>query len=178
MKKLLTLIIAGAAFVACKSEPSLQKYFVDHADKSNFATIDIAPNLINTANVKATPEEQQAMKSLKKLNVLMYKEQPQNKKEYEAEKANVKSLLKSGPYEELMHFGSADKGASVSMLGEGEDIDEFVVYFHEDKTGFGVVRVLGEDMTPNDVLALVGLIRKGGLDAEQLKPLQQMMQKK
>lgn len=177
MKKLLLLLTAAAAFTACKSEPSLQKYFVEHSEKQHFATVDIAPKLINAEKIKVTPEEKQALNSIKKLNVLMYKATPENKGEYAAEKQNVKALLKTGPYEELMHFGSSDKGASVSVQGEGDNIDEFVVYFHEDTSGFGVVRVLGDDMTPTNVMTIVGLIQKGGINSEMLKPLQQMLKK-
>ena len=66
-------------------------------------------------------------------------------------------------------------GASINTKGEGEHIEEFVVFVHNKQNGFGVVRVLGEDMTPDNVMTMVGLLQKGKLDLKQLEPLKDLM---
>jgi hypothetical protein len=161
--------------MSCEQKPTLQKYYVEKAGSKNFSTIDIAPSIINTDSLSLSADEQTALKSLHKLNVLVFKATPDNQKEYEKEKVKVKELLKEDKYDELIKFNSGGMGASISTKGEGEHIEEFVVYVHNPTSGFGVVRVLGDDMTPNNVLTIAGLLQKANIDMEQLKPLQELM---
>ncbi|WP_159802153.1 DUF4252 domain-containing protein [Flavobacterium sp. MK4S-17] len=179
MKKVLypVVVMAFWVLVSCSGEPTLQKYFVDHADQKNYATVDIAPTFINTDSLELSKQEQDALKSLKKLNVLLYKADSLSTQEYDKEQQAVKSILKQDSYEELIKFNNGDMGASINTKGEGEHIEEFVIFVHE-KPGFGVVRVLGDNMTPNNVLTIAGLLQKGNLDMDQLKPLQQLMNSK
>src|SRR5690606_23673799 len=112
--------------------------------------------------------EVKALESLEKLNILMYEGDAAR---VQKEKDSVKGLIKSGNYEQLMKLGSVKKGASISLLGEGDDIDEFVILAHNENS-FGVVRVLGDGMTANDGVTLVSLLQTADLDAKQLKPPQ------
>lgn len=178
MKRTFLLALIATALVSCSQEPTLQKYYVDNSDNKEFITLDIAPNIINTDSLELSADEKTALKSLHKFNVLIYKADSIDKTKYVAEKDKVKNLLKTDGYEELMKVNSAEGGFSISTKGEGEHIDEFVVFAHQQENGFGVVRVLGEDMTPTNVMTIAGLLQKANLDMEQLKPLQEMMKKK
>jgi len=171
------LYILGLMFLmaSCSQEPTLQKYFVERSDKKGFITLDIAPTFIKTEKLKLTDEEQNALKSLHKFNVLALQANGKNEAQLKQEGAKVKQMLKGEDYEELMHIGSSDQGASIHMVGEGDAIEEFVVYVNQKETGLAVVRVLGDDMNPNNIMTLLGLLQKGGIDMEQLKPLQQIM---
>lgn len=160
---------------SCQQEPTLQKYFVESSDEKGFMTLDIAPTFIKTEKLKLTPEEQTALKSLHKFNILALKADGKNQAQLKKEGEKVKNLLKGEDYEELMHIGSNDQGASIHTVGEGDAIEEFVVYVQQKETGMAVVRVMGEDMNPNNILTMIGLLQKGGVDMEQLKPLQQIM---
>jgi len=165
------LVTAAVLLVSCSSKPSLQKYYVDKSNEKGFVTFDLGASIIQTDSLNLTKEETKALESLDKLNILMYNGDKAN---VQKEKDSVKSLIKTGHYEQLMKLGSPAKGASISLLGEGEKIDEFVILAHGEDS-FGVIRVLGDDMTPNDVMTLVSLIQKSGLDTKQLKPLQDML---
>lgn len=179
MKKLLIAAVAALSLASCSQEPTIQKYFVESSEKPNFVTLDIAPSIIKADSLDLSKEEKTALESLDKLNILMYKRDDKNAKVYAEEKASVKKLLKEDQYEELMKFSSADgSGGSINTKGEGENIDEFAVMVYNDDTGFGVVRVLGEDMTPTHVMTIAGLLQKANLDMAQLKPLQEMLKKK
>lgn len=175
--KTFILYILGLALltVSCQQEPTLQKYYVEHSNDKGFMTIDIAPTFIKTEKLKLTEEETAALKSLHKFNVLALKSDGKNQAQLKKEGEKVKQLLKGDEYEELIHFGSNDRGASIHTVGEGDAIEEFVVYVNQKETGMAVVRVMGEDMNPNNIMTLVGLMQKGGLDMEQLKPLQSIM---
>ncbi|WP_294822535.1 DUF4252 domain-containing protein [uncultured Flavobacterium sp.] len=181
MKRILLFCLMAVFMASCSSEPTLQKYYVEKSGKPGFISLDIAPTVIDTKKIKLSPEEETALKSLHKFNVLVYKTDSLdvNHAKYNTEKDKVKSLVK-GEYEELIKINNGAGGASISTKGEGEHIEEFVVFLHNQENGFGVVRVMGEDMTPNNILTIAGLIQKAPdvLNMEQLKPLEQLMTKK
>ncbi|AWH85382.1 DUF4252 domain-containing protein [Flavobacterium album] len=171
---LMLLVLAS-----CSQEPSLQKYYIEKGEAPGFITLDIAPTFIKRNEIKLTPEEKAAVGSLHKFNVLIYKTDSLDvsHKRYEQELEKVKGLIK-GEYEELIKINNGESGASISTKGNDEHIEEFVVFVRNQDTGFGVVRVLGDDMTPNNVLTIAGLLQKANIDTEQFKPLQELMNKK
>jgi hypothetical protein len=163
---------------SCEQKPTLQKYFVEKSETKNFSTLDIGKSIIKTDKLKLTPDETKALESVDKLNLLIFKSTKDNAKAYDTEKVNIKAVLQEDNYDELMKVSLGGGGMSVSTKGEGEHIEEFVLFLHNKDTGMGVLRVLGDDMTPNNVMTLVGLIQKGGMDSAQLKPLMDIMKKK
>jgi len=76
-----------------------------------------------------------------------------------------------------MKFGSGKDGASVSYVGSDDNIKEFVIFANRKETGFAVVRVLGEDMNPNNIMTLMSVLQNSKIDMEQLKPLEQLLKK-
>ena len=176
MKKVFVLasLLLGI-LVSCNDKPSLQKYFVEKSQTRNFVTLDVAPNFVNTDKTTLSSEEQEALKSLKKLNMLIFQNDSLNVDLYGIEQNNVKALLKDEQYEELMRFGSNKEGGTIYAVGDDDDIDEFVFFMHQRDTGFGVVRVLGNDMNPSNIMTMVSLLQKGNLNLEQLDPLKQLM---
>lgn len=167
---LITLLLTS-----CNSEPSLQKYFVKKGETKNFVTLDIAPNFVNSDKISLTTEEKDALESLKKLNVLIFKKDSIDTGLYKTEKQNVNELLKKEQYEELMRVGSSKRGVSIYTVGEEDVVDEFVLFIHQQENGFGVVRILGDDMNSNSIMPIIGLMQKGNLNLEQLRPLQDIM---
>lgn len=179
MKRNLYLLgLVMLMLVSCDNKPTLQKYFVEKGEAKNFTTFDIAPNFIKTDSLELSAEEKEALKSLKKLNVLMFKVNKDNVKEYDVEKTAVKTLLKEDNYEELMKMNEGKGGISINTKGEGEHIEEFVLFLHNKDNGFGVLRVMGEDMTPNNVLTIAGVIQKSNMDINQFKPLEDIVKEK
>ncbi len=179
MKKV--FVIAGmllVLLVSCDSKPSLQKYFVEKSQTKNFVALDIAPNFIDTDSVMLSADEQEALQSLKKMNILIFKADSLNPQLYKTEQSNVKNLLKDEKYEELMRYDSNSEGVCVYAVGKDVHIDEFVLFLHQQSNNsFGVVRLLGDDMNPNNIMKMVGLLQKGNLNLEQLAPLKDIMKK-
>jgi hypothetical protein len=163
--------------ISCKSEPSLQEYFVEKTENPDFVALDISPSILNLNKSELTVEQNEALETFEKMNVLAFKADGTNAKEYEAEKAKVTEILKSKKYEELMHFGSGSDGASVSFIGDENNIEEFILFANSKENGFAVVRVLGEDMSPTSIATLMGILQSSNLDVKQLEPLQQMFNK-
>lgn len=175
---LFILAMLMLTLVSCEQKPTLQKYFVEKGEDKNFVTLDLGTGFIKSDKLKFTPEETKAMESMQKLNVLVFKSDGKNADEYAKEKDNVKNILKTDSYEELMKVNTSEGGMSVSTKGAGEHIEEFVLFLNRQDTGFGVIRVLGKDMTPQNVLTMVNLLQKSDLDSGQLKPLMDIMKKK
>lgn len=175
--KLIIILVSTLVFSlqSCQSEASLQKYFVDHTNQKDFVVVDVSPSILKTDKMQLTPEQNQALQSFEKMNVLAFKCDGKNQKQYELEAVKVKSILKNEKYQELMKFGSGHDGASVSFVGEDEHIDEFVLYANKKENGFAVVRVLGKDMNPTMVLSMLSILKESNLDMEQLKPLQKLL---
>lgn len=162
-------------FVSCNSEPSLQKYFVENTDNKNFIALDVSPSILNVEKTKLSAEQNEALKSFDNMNILAFKANATNQVQFEAERAKVKAILKDPKYQQLMSFGSGKDGASISYVGADDNIKEFVVFANRKENGFAVVRVLGENMNPNNIMTLMSVLRESKIDMEQLKPLQQLV---
>jgi hypothetical protein len=170
---LFLLILAG-----CNREPSLQKYFVEKTEDPNFLVMDLSPTMLNLSTDSLSPDQQNAVNSFKKVNILAFKRDVNNKEAYEKELGNVQNILESGKMQQLMKFGRGNQVASVNYLGTEEKIEEFVIYANADEAGFAVVRILGDNMSASDAFNLLSAIQHSKLDVSQLRPLQELMQQK
>lgn len=168
-------LLLVVTLVSCNSEPSLQKYFVENTDNKKFIAVDVSPGILNVDKTKLSAEQNEALKSFDKMNILAFKSSDKNQAEFETEKTKVKAILKNPKYQQLMSFGSGKDGASISYVGTDDNIEEFVVFANKKESGFAVVRVLGKNMNPNNIMTLMSVLRESKIDMEQLKPLQQLI---
>ncbi len=175
MKRILTLLLITCFFASCEQKPTLQKYFVEKSESRDFIQLDLSPSILNVATDSLNPDQKAALESFEKINVLAFKLDEKNKGNFESERNKVAAILKDEKYQELMHFGKGKEGGSVSYVGTDESIEEFVIFANAKETGFAVVRVLGNDMQPDDVLNMVSVLQNSKLDMEQLKPLQDII---
>jgi len=170
-------IFLSLLVVGCNTEPTLQKYFVENTENKDFIVLDVSPSILNLDKAKLSAEENGALESFDKMNVLAFKLDETNKVLFETERAKINLILKDKKYQQLMKYGSGSAGASVSYVGSDEHIDEFVLFANSKDAGFAVVRVLGDDMNPNNIMTLMSVLKKSNIDMEQLKPLQEMFKK-
>ncbi|WP_264531170.1 DUF4252 domain-containing protein [Flavobacterium sp. N502540] len=161
--------------VSCNSTPSLQKYFVENTDNKDFIALDISSSILNVEKAKLSAEQNEALKSFDKMNILAFKETSKNQAQFETERGKLKEILKNPKYQELMKVGSGKDGASISYVGADDNIEEFVVFANKKESGFVVVRVLGKNMNPNNIMTLMSVMKQSNINMDQLKPLQQLM---
>lgn len=159
----------------CSPGPSLEKYFVKKSENKDFIQIDLSPSMLKLDPKSLTVEQAKAIESLDKLNVLVFKGNEGNKAVYQAEKDTLTQILKKNKYQELMKFNRQGQGASVSFVGTDDDIEEFILFGYSPDSGFGVVRVLGDHMTPNGIVAILSVLKDSKVGMEQLKPLQNLV---
>lgn len=169
------LVLVLLIFSSCNNEPSLQKYFVEHSEKKGFVNIDVSPSIINLDKTKLTENQKIALESFDKMNVLVYKTDASNRAAYDIESKKVSQILKGKEFEELMKFGSGKDAASVSFVGDEDHINEFILFAKNKEKGFAVVRILGDDMNPNNIMNMISLLKSATIDMEQLKPLESLM---
>ena len=160
MKSIYSLVIIGIFLLSsCNNEPSLQKYFVENTENKNFIALDLSPSMLNVDSSKLSTDENEALKSFEKVNILAFKLNDSNKAEFEIERTKLNKILKEEKYQQLMKFGSGKDGASVSFVGDTEHIDEFVFYANKKENGFAVVRVIGKDMNPTGIVTLIQCLK-------------------
>lgn len=177
MKKALIILI-GLLALSCSNKPTLQKYFVENSESSDFIAVDLASSIINTEKITLSDTEKEALNSFDKLNILAFQKDSLSDAKFKTEEEKVKTILKDEQYEQLMRFGNSKNGGSIYLVGETDNIDEFVLFASGDEQGFVIARVLGDNMNPNSVINLMEVLRKADLDLEQLKPLQDALAKK
>jgi len=170
-----SVLLVLLTLISCNSEPSLQKYFVENTENKDFIALDVSPNILNVNKTKLSSEQTEALNSFDKMNILAFKANDKNQAQFETERAKVKAILKNPKYQELMKVGSGKDGASVSFVGTDENIEEFVIFANRKENGFAVVRVLGKDMNPNNIMTLMSVLKQSNIDLEQLKPLQELV---
>lgn len=176
MKNIVLILFSAVLFVSCNNKPTLQKYFVENTESKDFISVDIGSDIINTDRMSLTQADKEALESFEKMNVLAFKKEESNKANYTSELQKVRTILKdTTAYNELMKFGSGNDGASVYFVGDDEHIDEFVLFANRDENGFAVVRILGNDMNPMNIMKIMNLIQKSDVNLEQLKPLRDIM---
>jgi hypothetical protein len=173
----ITILIVGLFFGSCKSEPTLQKYFVENTENKDFIALDISSNILNVDKAKLTVPQKEALQSFNKMNVLAFKLNDKNKAQFETERAKVNLILKDTIYQQLMKFGSGKEGASVSYVGTDDHINEFVFFANKKDVGFAVIRVLGKDMNPTNIMNVISVLQDSKIDLDQLKPLQDLIKK-
>lgn len=151
-------------FTACTSETSLQQYIVDKQNDTNFITIDLPSSLLLAEENTLNAAQLETVKSVKKVNVVALESTENNQVEYEAEKQKVAAILSDSKYETLMKFGSKNQGASLLISGDVEAIDEIIIFASDEKKGFGLFRVIGEQMNPTQIAQLMNQVNDKNFD--------------
>ncbi len=178
MKKSIVLTLALClALIGCKTEPTLQKYFVQRTEDKDFIALDISPTILNVKEEELSVEQKEALEAFDKMNIIAFKLDENNKSKFETERAEVAEILKDEKYQQLMKVGKGKETATVSFVGDEDNIDEFVLYANKNDMGFAVVRILGNDMNPTHIMNLMTMLDKSKVNMDQLEPLQDIFGK-
>ncbi|MCB4798773.1 DUF4252 domain-containing protein [Neotamlana laminarinivorans] len=166
---LLLVVITTVFLTSCGNEPSLQQYFVNHQESANFISQDVPLSMVEIDKSGFTETQMEAYESVKKLNFLGFKSSPSNIETYNTEIAKVKTILANEKYNDLMEFSDRGNKIIVKYLGEEDEADEVIVFGSAKETGFGVVRILGNDMSPEKMMTLIDAFQKANINEKQLE---------
>ena len=164
--------------ISCNSEPTLQKYFVENTENKNFIALDVSPSILNVDKTKLSVVQNDALKSFDKMNVLAFKKDDKNNAQYSKEVKEVKEILKDTTFQPLIKLNGVGHNASIMLVGDNKQIDELVLFGNQKDLGFTVIRVLGNDMKPEDAMQFFSILQKSNIDMEQLKPILNFVNKK
>lgn len=159
------------ALGSCASTQSLQEYFVDNAENPNFLSLDIPANILKLDEVELDDSQREVMGSLRKLNILAFRKTEANEAAYAEESAKVKAILKNPDFKELMKLNTQYGRGVVKYLGEGDAIDEVVIFGDSREKGFALVRVLGKKMNPAHFVQVMQAIQNTDLEGQGLGDL-------
>lgn len=159
------------ALTSCDTNPSLQKYYVDSKENNEFISVDLPSSILQLQEENMTEELKGTLQTIKKLNFLALQLTETNKELYTSEKEKVRKILKNDKYKQLMRMNSGKGSITVNYLGNEEAIDEVIVFGSDDSKGFALVRVIGENMNPSDILKLTQEIQldKNSNELKQLE---------
>ena len=161
-------IMAGILFQSCNNSKSLQQYYVDNQTNSDFMAVDFPANMLNIEESALDEAQKEAFNSIQKMNVLAFKLTDENREAFKEESTKVREILKNPIYKDLVKLNSGDIKATVKYLGEEDAIDEVIIFGTNKEMGFAVVRILGEDMKPENVMKLMSVIEQSDAGDQSL----------
>ena len=162
---------AAVILTSCGDGLSLQRYYVDNQEAKNFITQDIPLSMIEIDKSNFTEEQQEAYSSVNKLNFLGYKSNETNLEAFNAEIAKVKTILNDSKYIDLMEFSDKGNKIIVKYIGDDNEADEVIVLGSSKEMGFGIVRILGNDMNPEKMITLINAFQKANIEESQVQDI-------
>ena len=173
-KTVLILVLLSLGLVSCENETSLQEFYVENQNDKQYLAFDIPASLLTGENSKLTPEQKATLETIRKVNLLGFPKKGENTTAMEEEKEKLSRILKSDKYNLLMKYGGGNRKAELYYMGEEDAIDELIVFGSDDEKGFGIARVTGDNMNPEDIIRLFKSFEKGDLEVDGLQNLNTM----
>ncbi|MDP2088574.1 MAG: DUF4252 domain-containing protein [Flavobacteriaceae bacterium] len=177
--KILKFIIAIFLLIGvsnCESFKSLQEYIVEKQQDNEFISIDIPASILTLKEENGSEETLKALKSIKKFNFLGLQLTTENKDIYAVEKQQIKEILSNKKFKEILRVKTGHSEVTVKYLGEENNIDEVVFFGADNEKGLAIVRVLGENMNPSQMVQLLNKINIDK-DSNQFKSLHTIFDK-
>ena len=169
VKILVSLAIALVSLVSCSNQPSLQKYFLEHETKENFTVVDIHKSILGIDESGFDETQKKAYESINKVQLLAYPIKNGNEETYKVEKDIIKQLFSTDEYTTIARMGTGGGKVIITYLGDSEAIDEMVVFGYGKEMGLGVARILGDDMSADEIFTLYESLNNSSPDDSQIK---------
>lgn len=167
----IVLFLSTVLFVSC-GEESLQKYFVKKQEDPKFLKMDLSPSLLEGKNINMSEESQEALKSIKKINIVAYPLKDENREDFKWELEEIESILSQEKYKELTRIKNPGWNLNVSYTGNETTIDEVIVYGLNKTRGFVVFRLLGNDLKPEQIIPIIHALGEGDFNLGEISGLE------
>jgi len=174
VKYITAAALAVLSLMSCNTETSLQEYLVAKQDDDTFVKVDLPSSLLDTEKNSLDAEQKEILKSVKKMNVVAYPIKKGNVAEYQVEKEKITTILADEKYKLLSKMRSNGMDVMMKYTGDQDAIDEVIVFTSSEEKGFAVFRLLGDDMRPEKILKIVGMIDGSTTDMSQLSGIAEM----
>lgn len=171
----LILIFLSVCCISC-GEESLQKYLVKKQDDPKFLKVDLSPKLLEGKNNALSEDSKEALKNIKKINVVAYPLKDNPKEEFNSERAKIESILSQERYMELTRIKNPEWNVEISYTGSESVIDELVVYAQSEQHGFAVFRLLADHLKPEEIAPIIQVAAKGEFDFSGISELRNLFE--
>ena len=169
IKNIFFILFTAVILVSCASSGSLQSYFVDNQEVANFISQDLPLSMVKLDQTNFSEKQKEAYNSVNKLNFLGYRANEDNAEALKAEIKIVKAILKDPKYKDLMEFNDKGRKIIVKYIGTDDAADEVILFGSSKELGFGIIRVLGNDMSPDKMVTLVNAVQTANIDESQVQ---------
>jgi len=169
IKSIITVLILVVTLTSCNQGETLQSYFVANQETPDFLSVDVPTSFVQVDKANFTEVQKEAYESIDKLNTLLFKVTENNSETYKEELVKVKAILANEKYEELFRGGSADGKVVIKYIGNDNAIDELIIFGNASDKGFGIIRVLGDDMEPSKIITLGDALENANFEESQLQ---------
>ena len=171
------MLLLVVTLQSCNQGPTLQSYYVDSELAPGFTSLDVPLSLLKIDKTLLDEEQKEAYESIEKLSLIAFVSEDGNTDQMNVELAKVKVILDNPKYEELMRGGNATDGKFVvKCIGDGDNVDEFILLGNSNESGFALVRVLGDDMNFNKIMKLASVLDESNIEESQLKEITKFFQ--
>jgi hypothetical protein len=162
-------VITAVMLTSCGNGESLQRYYVDHQESKDFMSQDFPLSMIEIDKSNFTEQQKEAYNSVNKLNFIGYKASENNLETFKTELTKVKTILSDDKYSDLMEFSDKGNKISVKYLGTEDEAEEVILFGSSPDMGFAIVRILGDDMSPNKMVTLIEAMQDANIDESQVE---------
>ena len=177
IKTIIMMLLLVVTLQSCNQGPTLQSYYVDSELAPGFTSLDVPLSLLKIDKTLLDEEQKEAYESIEKLSLIAFVSEDGNTDQMNVELAKVKVILDNPKYEELMRGGNATDGKFVvKCIGDGDNVDEFILLGNSNESGFALVRVLGDDMNFNKIMKLASVLDESNIEESQLKEITKFFQ--
>ena len=152
--------ILALALVGCSASPSIQEYYVSKTEDPSFLVIDIPTSILDIDSNTLSLEEQEALSSFQKLNVLLFRKTTANAEKFPEELAIVRSIIDAKTFEPLFVMSDRQYSGKLVLEGTVEHPDE-IVFFGAADDGFVLARLIGSDMQVDKAMLLANIVQRG-----------------
>ena len=171
IKYLAYALFTAVIFTSCGNNASLQSYYVDNQESKNFISQDFPLSMIEIDKSNFTEAQEEAYESVSKLNFLGYKSNETDSEAYLTELAKVRTILSDDKYNDLIEFSDKGNKFSVKYLGTDDEAEEIIVFGSAKEMGFGIVRILGDDMNPEKMVTLIEAMQNANVEEGQIEDI-------
>ncbi len=170
--KVIAISLTSVLFLtSCDNKETLQDFYVAHNDEPGFVSTSIPKTILGIDASQLTTESAAAYNSINKVSVLALPLNEENKEIYTTESAKLDQILGDEKYELLMSH-NAD-GMKVKMVYDGsqEAVNEIIVYGKSDQMGFGVARVMGDNMNMGAIMTMMQELEKQNINTAGIETI-------
>jgi len=171
IKYLAYLLFTAVFFTSCGNDVSLQRYYVDNQESKNFISQDIPLSVLKIDTSNFSKAQNEAYESVNKLNFLGYKTNDTDADSFKTELAKVNTILSHSKYNDLMVFSDNGNKISVTYIGTENEADEIVLFGSAKDMGFGIVRILGDNMSPDKMVTLITALENTNIGDDQVEKI-------